>query len=64
VAVEPSAGSLRLTTRDSLWGRVMNNFVLLAADRAAQLKVVMLSLILATLAGWGYALVVLSDALR
>jgi hypothetical protein len=42
----------------------MNNFVLLAADRAAQLKVVMLSLILATLAGWGYALVVLSDALR
>ena len=42
----------------------MNNFALLAADRVAHLKVVMVALTLATLAGWAYALVVLSDALR
>jgi len=42
----------------------MNNFALLAADRVVHLKVMMVALILATLAEWGYALVVLSDALR
>jgi hypothetical protein len=42
----------------------MNNFALLAAGRVAHLKVVMVALILATLAEWGYALVVLSEQLR
>ena len=36
----------------------------LAAGRVAHLKVVMVALILATLAEWGYALVVLSEQLR
>jgi hypothetical protein len=46
---EPSAGSLRLMTRDNLGEGVMNNFSLLAADRLTHLKVVMLALSCATL---------------
>ena len=42
----------------------MNNFSLLAANRAAHLKVVMAALILATLVEWGYVAVVLSEQLR
>ena len=42
----------------------MNNFSLLAANRAAHLKVLMVAIVLATLIEWGYAAVVLSEQLR
>jgi hypothetical protein len=42
----------------------MNNFFLLAANRVAHLRVLMAALILATLVEWGYAVAVLSEALR
>jgi hypothetical protein len=42
----------------------MNSFSLLAANRVAHLKVLMVALTLATLVEWGYALVVLSEPLR
>jgi hypothetical protein len=61
-------GLSRGRRRGRAWVRradsVMNNFALLAAGRVAHLKVVMVALILATLAEWGYALVVLSEQLR
>ena len=42
----------------------MNSFSLLAANRAAHLKLVVVALILATLVEWAYALSVLSEQLR
>jgi len=62
--LEPSAHSPRLMMGKSSGERVMNNFSLLAANRVAHLKVLMVALILATLVEWGYAIVVLSEPLR
>jgi len=42
----------------------MNNFSLLARNRVAHLKVLMVALILATLVEWGCDLLVLSEPLR
>jgi len=42
----------------------MNNFSLIAANRAAHLKLVVVAIILATLVEWAYALNVLSEQLR